>query len=322
MAINVADNFSYQGSKPLDARFQFSTVANMKAYAESSLYDGCWGYVKENKTYYTYDSSNTSDSTTGKWREYSSGGGGTSDYTDLTNKPSIEGVTLSGNKTASDLGLAKTSDIPSISNCYQTGDTAFTDLADADYIPVYDASATTKKKSLWSNIKAILKTYFDTLYSTVTTSKSASSGGTALSLVTTGEKYTWNNKQNALTAGTNIGISGNTISATNTLSLRYSTSEQTIGTWSDGSTLYQKTWTGTLSTAGSNQTIASFSYGGKVKSIESVIFNPNNGYSENGNFYESSSNYCRFYCYNGSLFYKCGDHPRTCQFVITVKYTH
>ena len=34
-----------------------------------------------------------------------SGGGGTSDYTDLTNKPSINSVTLSGNKTASDLGL-------------------------------------------------------------------------------------------------------------------------------------------------------------------------------------------------------------------------
>ena len=33
------------------------------------------------------------------------GGGGTTDYTDLDNKPSIEGITLSGNKTAADLGL-------------------------------------------------------------------------------------------------------------------------------------------------------------------------------------------------------------------------
>lgn len=33
------------------------------------------------------------------------GGGGTSDYTDLTNKPQINGVTLSGNKSASDLGV-------------------------------------------------------------------------------------------------------------------------------------------------------------------------------------------------------------------------
>lgn len=33
------------------------------------------------------------------------GSGGTSDYTDLSNKPSINGVTLSGNKSAHDLGL-------------------------------------------------------------------------------------------------------------------------------------------------------------------------------------------------------------------------
>ena len=44
------------------------------------------------------------------------GGGGTSDYDELSNKPSIESVTLSGNKTASDLGLAKSSDIPSASS--------------------------------------------------------------------------------------------------------------------------------------------------------------------------------------------------------------
>ncbi len=34
-----------------------------------------------------------------------SGGGGTSDYTDLTNKPKINGVTLAGNKSLSDLGI-------------------------------------------------------------------------------------------------------------------------------------------------------------------------------------------------------------------------
>lgn len=40
------------------------------------------------------------------WVNQSGGGGGTSDYTDLSNKPQINGHTLSGNKTASDLGLA------------------------------------------------------------------------------------------------------------------------------------------------------------------------------------------------------------------------
>ena len=41
------------------------------------------------------------------WQEVSFGGGsgGTDDYTDLINKPQVEGVTLVGNKSASDLGL-------------------------------------------------------------------------------------------------------------------------------------------------------------------------------------------------------------------------
>ena len=34
-----------------------------------------------------------------------SGGGGSTDYTDLSNKPSINSVTLSGNKTSADLNL-------------------------------------------------------------------------------------------------------------------------------------------------------------------------------------------------------------------------
>lgn len=46
------------------------------------------------------------------------GGGGTSDYDDLTNKPSINGVSLSGDMSADDLGLAETSDIPDVSGLY------------------------------------------------------------------------------------------------------------------------------------------------------------------------------------------------------------
>lgn len=35
----------------------------------------------------------------------SSGGGGTSNYIDLANKPSINGITLEGNKTSEQLGI-------------------------------------------------------------------------------------------------------------------------------------------------------------------------------------------------------------------------
>ena len=70
MSISVADNFSYQGSKPLDARVQFSSIANMKASAEASLYDGCLAYVVSEKKYYSFDSTNDEDETLGKWREF------------------------------------------------------------------------------------------------------------------------------------------------------------------------------------------------------------------------------------------------------------
>lgn len=42
------------------------------------------------------------------------GGGGTTNYNSLTNKPQINGHTLSGNQTAAQLGLAASSDIPAV----------------------------------------------------------------------------------------------------------------------------------------------------------------------------------------------------------------
>ena len=73
------------------------------------------------------------------------------------------------------------------------------------------ASTTKYAKSLSVSGRTVtLKDQDGTTLSTITTqdttyeSKAAASGGTALSLVTTGEKYTWNSKQNALVSGTNI----------------------------------------------------------------------------------------------------------------------
>ena len=51
----------------------------------------------------------TTDGTTMSWATV--GSGGTSDYNDLTNKPSINSITLSGNKTGSDLGLVNETDL-------------------------------------------------------------------------------------------------------------------------------------------------------------------------------------------------------------------
>ena len=50
---------------------------------------------------------------------------------------------------------------------FQTSNANEIELADADYFPFYDTSATAKRKTLWSNIKSVLKTYFDSLYATI-----------------------------------------------------------------------------------------------------------------------------------------------------------
>lgn len=45
--------------------------------------------------------------------------------------------------------------------------TAEAALADGDYFPFYDTSASAHRKTLWSNIKAKLKAYFDTVYALI-----------------------------------------------------------------------------------------------------------------------------------------------------------
>lgn len=140
------------------------------------------------------------DALDGKVDKVDGKGLSTNDYTNA-DKAIVDGVTtaLSGKvDKVTGKGLS-TNDYDAtekgkVTKAFKNDDTEFTAIVDGDYIPVYDTSASANKRSLWSNIKSVLKTYFDTLYSTVTTSKTASSGGTALSLVTTGEKYTWNNK--------------------------------------------------------------------------------------------------------------------------------
>ena len=48
-------------------------------------------------------------------------GGGTSDYDELTNKPQIAGITLSGNKSLADLGIASTESVAEKYTKPQTG---------------------------------------------------------------------------------------------------------------------------------------------------------------------------------------------------------
>lgn len=76
MALTLGDNFSYGGSKPLDARLKYATLADMKSVADATMYDGCLAYCVATDKTYQWKSTNTVDTDTGRWREFETGGGG------------------------------------------------------------------------------------------------------------------------------------------------------------------------------------------------------------------------------------------------------
>lgn len=73
MALVIGDQFSYQARKPLDSRLVASNLASLLAINEATVYNGIQVYVESEKQFYVFNSSNTVDAITGKWREFNPG---------------------------------------------------------------------------------------------------------------------------------------------------------------------------------------------------------------------------------------------------------
>lgn len=72
--ISLGMGFDLQAQSYLDIRQSFDTLAQMKAFPESSVPEGFVAYNKETKLEYQFDPANDEDPTLGKWRVKKAGG--------------------------------------------------------------------------------------------------------------------------------------------------------------------------------------------------------------------------------------------------------
>ena len=75
MAISINSNFQLLSKLHLDSRKSFDTLADMASFLEGAIPEGFITYCVETDKYYKFNALNDVDATTGKWREFSSGGG-------------------------------------------------------------------------------------------------------------------------------------------------------------------------------------------------------------------------------------------------------
>jgi hypothetical protein len=92
MSINIGDNLSYLGAKPLDGRLKYDTMSEMAGMADNVLYEGCLAYCVGTGKTYQWKSTNAVDPTTGKWREFTSGGGTAEDPIEYVSQLPTSGI--------------------------------------------------------------------------------------------------------------------------------------------------------------------------------------------------------------------------------------
>lgn len=247
MGIQVGDNFDHKSKKPLDARTSYTTLALMKAVTDANMNEGCLAYCAETDKYYKFLSTNEVDETLGKWREFSSGSTGTTDYTDLENKPSINEVELSGDLSASDLGLATETDLQEKQEQiqYTSMPTASEDLEGAVY-QYLGATTSTYTHGHW--------------YECVSDGEDPAS-------------YSWEEAPNyEEMEDSDMDDVVTPLPSVSARYHKYSTEEQVVGEWIDGSTIYEKTIEATTPATETNGTIAEnyISIGASIDKVISI----------------------------------------------------
>ena len=68
MSTSLIDNFDYRAARFLDSRQSVATLAALKAVPETSVPDGFRAYCTSTAQWYEFNSSNTPDAATGRWR--------------------------------------------------------------------------------------------------------------------------------------------------------------------------------------------------------------------------------------------------------------
>lgn len=106
MGIVISQGFTRRGDFAIDDTLTL-TKAEMLAMDDDLMPDKYFTICQDDGKIYLYNKEGTPSATTGKFKlfEGSGGTGGTSDYEELVNLPSVNNNTLIGNKTGHALGL-------------------------------------------------------------------------------------------------------------------------------------------------------------------------------------------------------------------------
>lgn len=195
-------------------------------------------------------------------RVYRQTTGYNADYPLIASRTQTIGTAGSNSSYTAVYGVIGDTNIPTVNP--QTGLVKFKGLTVTDKITgsISGDAATVNGLSVQTAVPANAK-FTDTTYE----SKAAASGGTAVSLVTTGEKYTWNNKSNlAIGTTASTAMAGNTtvtnvaISANTTTNANYpvvfatsntgTTAAKNEGVQKSGAKFYFNPSTGALNTDG------------------------------------------------------------------------